>query len=81
MTATVTPLLTDRQRQILAFIREFHTDHGYAPSMRQIGAAVGLVSPSSVRHQVGRLQEMGWIRQAPGIARALVVLDPATGCQ
>jgi repressor LexA len=34
---------------------------------------------SSVQHQLEQLQRMGWIRRHPGRARALVVLDPATG--
>ncbi len=79
MTAAVTTLLTDRQRRILDVIRDHHAVHGYPPSLRDIGAEVGLSSPSSVRYQIGELERMGWIRRAPGVARALVVLDPATG--
>lgn len=79
MTATVMPLLSVRQRRILKFIRDHHAAHGYAPSLRDIGAQVGLSSPSSVRYQIGELEQAGWIRRAPGIARALIVLNPADG--
>jgi repressor LexA len=79
VTAAVAPLLTDRQRRILDFIRGHHTQHGYPPSLRDIGAQVGLSSVSAVRYQVDRLEQMGWIRRHPNRPRALVVLDPATG--
>lgn len=79
MTASVAPLLSVRQCRILDFIRDHHTEHGYAPSLRDIGAQVGLASPSGVRYHIGELERMGWIRRAPGVARALIVLDPATG--
>lgn len=79
MTAPLVPLLTARQQQILGFVRAFHGRYGFAPSMREIGAAVGLVSVSSVRYQVTVLERAGWIRREPGLPRALVVLDPADG--
>lgn len=81
MTATVTALLTPRQKQILAFIRGHYTEHGFSPSMREIGAHVGLTSTSSVLYQLDQLVLAGCIRRAPGLPRALVVLDPATGGQ
>jgi repressor LexA len=79
VTAAVTALLTVRQRRILDFIRAHHAEHGYAPSLRDIGAEVGLSSPSAVRYQIGELERRGWIRRAPGVPRALVVLNPADG--
>jgi repressor LexA len=79
MTTAVAPLLSVRQRRILGFIREHHAEHGYAPSLRDIGAHVGLSAVSAVRYQIGELERMGWIRRAPGVARALVVLNPADG--
>ncbi|GIM88850.1 LexA family protein [Paractinoplanes toevensis] len=78
MTAPVMPLLTARQQRVLAFIRDFHTEHGWAPSLREIGQHVGL-RPSGVQYQLVQLERMGWIRRAPNLPRALVVLDPATG--
>jgi repressor LexA len=79
VTATIAPLLTDRQVAVLSAIRDYYREHGYAPSLRDIGALSGLDSPSSVRYQLGELERMGWIRRHPGRSRAIVVLNPATG--
>lgn len=79
MTAPVAPLLTRRQQLILTAIRDYWTQHGYAPTLREIGQAAGLVSVSSVNYQLGELQRMGWIRKDPRRPRALVVLNPEDG--
>lgn len=71
--------LSNRQRAIVAFIRAHVAEHGYPPTVRDIGAAVGLVSPSSVAYQLAQLAELGAIRRDPDRPRALVVLDP-DGC-
>ncbi|MDG4795223.1 transcriptional repressor LexA [Micromonospora sp. WMMD1082] len=63
--------LTDRQRQILAVIRAWVQRHGYPPTVREIGAAVGLGSPSSVAHHLKALAHHGLIRRAPGGPRAV----------
>ncbi|SCL36000.1 transcriptional repressor LexA [Micromonospora aurantiaca (nom. illeg.)] len=63
--------LTDRQRQILAVIRGWVQRHGYPPTVREIGAAVGLGSPSSVAHHLKTLAHHGLIRRAPGEPRAV----------
>ncbi|MFD4144282.1 LexA family protein [Streptomyces sp. NPDC058572] len=52
---------SDRQTQILAALRSWIADHGEAPSVRELGHAVGLSSPSSVAYQLGRLEEQGLI--------------------
>ena len=69
--------LTPRQRAILAVIRETVETRGYPPSVREIGEGVGLTSPSSVAHQLGTLERMGYLRRDPNRPRALVVADPA----
>jgi repressor LexA len=51
--------LTARQSAIVAFIRTHVTEHGYPPTVRDIAAAVGLVSPSSVAYQLGELARRG----------------------
>ena len=81
MTAAVVPLLTPRQTRILTFIRGYYTQHGWAPSLREIADGCGLASPSSVNYQLGELQRMGWIRRHPNRSRALVVLNPADGSE
>ena len=69
------PALTARQQTILDAIRTEIEQKGYPPSMRQIGDMVGLASLSSVTHQLGRLENMGYIRRDPKLPRAIEVLD------
>ena len=69
------PALTARQQKILDAIRPEIEQKGYPPSMRQIGDMVGLASLSSVTHQLGRLETMGYIRRDPKLPRAIEVLD------
>jgi len=68
--------LTARQRRILQIIAEAVTARGYPPSIREIGDAVGLTSPSSVAHQLNVLTRKGYIRRDPGLPRAMEVLQP-----
>jgi len=63
--------LTTRQQQIMTMIRDWVTKHGYPPTMREIGAAVGLASPSSVAHQLKSLEELGLIRRDARGSRAV----------
>jgi repressor LexA len=65
--------LTPRQRHILTMIHEWVDEHGYAPTMREIGAAVGLASPSSVAYQLGVLEEQGFLRRNARGSRAVDV--------
>jgi repressor LexA len=69
--ASPTPPLTPRQRQILAMIRDWVDRHGYPPTMREIAAAVGLASPSSVAHQLRVLEEHGHLRRDARGSRAV----------
>jgi len=75
MAAAPRPALTARQQKILDAIRTEIEQKGYPPSMRQIGDMVGLASLSSVTHQLGRLENMGYIRRDPKLPRAIEVLD------
>ena len=68
--------LTQRQLRILEAIRSAMELKGYPPSMREIGEAAGLASPSSVKYQLEALEEKGWIRRDPSRGRALEVLSP-----
>lgn len=65
--------LTKRQRSILDFIMTTHRERGYPPTVREIGDAVGLQSPSSVHAQLSTLVERGYLRKDPTRPRALVV--------
>ena len=68
--------LTPRQRRILEAIKVAMEERGYPPSMREIGEAAGLASPSSVKYQLEALEAKGWIRRDPSRGRALEVLTP-----
>lgn len=74
--ADFTDGITPRQRDILDVIRRTVEDRGYPPSVREIGEAVGLASPSSVAHQLGVLERKGLLRRDPNRPRAVVVSDP-----
>lgn len=67
--------LTPRQRAVLEMIRESVETRGYPPSVREIGEAVGLASPSSVAHQLRALERKGFLRRDASLPRALVVAD------
>ncbi|MFI6819543.1 transcriptional repressor LexA [Micromonospora sp. NPDC050187] len=69
--------LTARQRRILEFIRDWVDRHGYPPSVREIGEAVGLVSPSSVAYQLKELERKGFLRRDPNRPRAVDVRPPS----
>jgi SOS-response transcriptional repressor LexA len=56
-------VLTVRRQKIVAYIARFLDEHGYPPSMREIGAAVGLSSTSSVAYQLQALEKKGALRQ------------------
>jgi len=68
--------LTQRQRLVLEHIHRSITERGYPPSMREIGDAVGLTSPSSVKHQLASLERKGFIRRDPNRPRAIEVRLP-----
>jgi len=68
--------LTARQRLVLRTIRTSVERRGYPPSMREIGEAVGLTSPSSVKHQLSALERKGYLRRDPNRPRAIEVVHP-----
>lgn len=65
--------LTSRQREILAMIETHTREHGYPPSVREIGEAVGLTSPSTVHSHLGALERRGYLRRDPTKPRAIEV--------
>jgi repressor LexA len=76
----MTSTLTARQQQILEVIDAHLTERGYPPSVREIGEAVGLTSPSSVQNHLNRLNQLGYLRRDPTKPRALEVrYDPNSG--
>lgn len=67
--------LTTRQRALLDALRRLHRTQGYAPSIRELGEAVGLASTSSVYHHVRILEQRGLIERRRGAHRTLRVRD------
>src|SRR5699024_6952278 len=61
---------------VMEFIREAIEQRGYPPSIREIGAAVGLTSSSSVAHQLKVLERNGFVKRDPNRPRALEVFLP-----
>ena len=73
------PALTTRQREILDFIERQTRERGYPPSVREIGEAVGLTSPSTVHSHLGSLQRLGFLRRDPTKPRAIEMrYDPSS---
>lgn len=68
-----TSTLPERQRRILAAIGEFVVRHGYPPSTRRIGEAVGLRSASSVARHLKSLEDKGFLRRGDGVSRPMDV--------
>ena len=68
--------LTPRQKRVLAHIKDSIEQRGYPPSMREIGASVGLTSTSSVAHQLRVLEQKGYLKRDPNRPRALEVFLP-----
>ena len=73
-------VLTEKRRQILDFIIVFQRDHGYPPSMREIGRSVGLTSSATVHDHIDKLVEGGFLVKDPTKPRALQVrYEPESG--
>lgn len=71
------PKLTKRQQEILDTVQEAIASRGYPPSVREIGKAVGLASPSTVKHHLDTLERLGLLQRDPGRPRAIEVRQPA----
>lgn len=63
--------LTTRQQRVLDFIRESTARRGFPPTVREIGAAVGLAAPSSVAHHLDALSRLGLLRRTPRSPRGM----------
>jgi len=66
--------LTRRQAEILTFIQRYSDTHGYPPSVREIGRALGLTSSSTVHSHLAALEKKGYLHRDPSKPRALEVL-------
>lgn len=75
MPALTYPALTDRQREIVEFIKTFIAGHGYPPSIREIRDAVGVLSTSTVHLELSEIESAGVIRRAGGRSRAITLAE------
>jgi len=67
--------LTERQKQILDFIKKKIKSAGYPPSIREIGQAVGLRSSSTVHNHLVQMEEKGFIKKDPTKPRSIIPVD------
>jgi len=70
--------LTTRQREILAFVNDHSAQHGYPPTVREIGSAVGLTSSSTVHAHLANLERLGLLRRDPAKPRARNLVGRST---
>ncbi len=69
--------LTKRQQEIFDFIKRYSGEHGYPPTVRDIGKAVGLASSSTVHAHLANLEKLGLLRRDPTKPRAMEMLGRA----
>jgi repressor LexA len=69
--------LTKRQQEIFEFIKQYSSRHGYPPTVRDIGKAIGLTSSSTVHAHLANLEKLGLVRRDPTKPRALELLGEA----
>ena len=68
--------ISKRQQQAYDFICSFTKAHGYPPSVREIGGAIGLSSPSTVHSHLHKLEDAGYIRRDPNKPRTIEICGP-----
>jgi repressor LexA len=66
--------LTKRQQEIFDFIKRYSAKHGYPPTVRDIGKAIGLTSSSTVHAHLANLEKVGLLRRDPSKPRAIELL-------
>jgi repressor LexA len=66
--------LTKRQQEIFDFVKQYAGEHGYPPTVRDIGKAIGLASSSTVHAHLANLEKLGVLRRDPTKPRAIEVL-------
>src|ERR1044072_8595570 len=71
--------LTKRQREILDYLNDFIQQHGYAPSLEEIGRRFGLSSLATVHKHLTNLQEKGFIKRAWNRSRSVELVPSRLG--
>ena len=70
----MTKKITKRQEDVLKFIKKYIVEHGYPPSIREIGEALGLSSPATVHSHLNRLVKNGYLKKTNSKFRTLEVI-------
>jgi len=70
----MTPTLYPRERQLLDFITQFIQRFGYAPTLKEIGGALGISSVATVHEHLERLRDKGFLKKTEGTARGIEVI-------
>jgi repressor LexA len=68
-------MLTEKQTEIVAWIRKFIAQHGYSPTIREIASGLGYRSPNGAYSQLCRLYELGRITWTDGVVRSIRVVE------
>lgn len=71
-------VLYPRERQLLEFITQFIQRYGYAPTLKEIGDALGMNSPATVHEHVDKLRMKGFIRKLDGTTRGIELVEEFT---
>lgn len=70
------PVVYKRQKQILDFIKQYIDANGYAPTLKQIAAALGVSSLATVHEHLQALEKKGLIRRKTGASRSIELVEP-----
>ena len=68
---------TERDKEIYKFIRSYFSEHGFSPSIREIGNAV-FMSRSAVQRHLLKMQELGYLTMTPRTPRSIVIFPLET---
>ncbi len=71
--------LSERQQRILEFIEQYILENSFPPTIREIGAAVGISSTSVVNYNLKKLEAGGYIERNPDVSRGIRLLKPIRG--
>lgn len=74
---TAKPRVSERQREMLEFIRDYHADRSYMPSIREIQLGCGISSTSVVDYNLRLLERDGHLKRSPDISRAIELVGAA----
>ncbi len=69
------PKLTKRQQEVLDYIRAYITEHGYPPTLRELGSQLGISSTNGVNDHLKALERKGYLARDEAKSRALVPID------